>query len=161
MILVSACLAGIQCKYHGGDNLIPEVLSLVEQRKAIAVCPEELGGLLTPREPVDIETGDGFQVLDGNARCLCESGREVTTEFLQGAEKVLQIALEKDVKLAILKERSPSCGSSRIYNRVQSAFPGVERKVVEGMGVTAALLDRNGIKVISEEQISQEIFIKK
>ncbi|SHK84355.1 DUF523 domain-containing protein [Desulforamulus aeronauticus] len=161
MILVSACLAGIPCKYHGGDNLIPEVLALVEQGKAIAVCPEELGGLLTPREPVDIETGDGFQVLAGHGRCLCEGGREVTAEFVQGAEKVLQIALEKGITLAILKERSPSCGSSRIYNRVPSALPGVERRVVEGMGVTAALLNKNGIKVISEEQIDQGIFSKK
>ncbi|MEG6523575.1 DUF523 domain-containing protein [Desulfotomaculum sp. 1211_IL3151] len=155
MILVSACLAGIKCKYHGGDNLVPEVLALVEQGKALAVCPEELGGLATPREPVDIETGDGFQVLTGNARCLCEGGQDVTTEFLQGAAKVLQIAQENNIKLAILKERSPSCGSSCIYNRVQNDSPGVERKVVSGMGVTTALLHQNGIKVISEEQISQ------
>ncbi|GAB6180849.1 DUF523 domain-containing protein [Desulfotomaculum defluvii] len=152
MILVSACLAGIRCKYHGGDNLIPEILALVEQGKALTVCPEELGGLSTPREAVDIETGDGFQVLAGSARCLCEGGREVTTEFLQGASKVLQIALENNIKLAILKERSPSCGSSCIYNRVQNNSNGVERTIVQGMGVTSALLYQNGIKVISEEQ---------
>lgn len=153
MILVSACLAGIKCKYHGGDNLVPKVLALVEQGQALTVCPEELGGLATPREPVDIETGDGFQVLSGSARCLCESGREVTTEFLQGAAKALQIAQKNNIKLAILKERSPSCGSSSIYNRVKSESPGVARQVVPGMGVTAALLHKNGIKVISEEQL--------
>lgn len=159
MIVVSACLAGICCKYHGGDNLIPAVAELVEEGLAIALCPEELGGLPTPREPVDIEQGDGFTALAGQARLLTESGRDVTAEFLQGSARLLQIAQEHHVKVAILKERSPSCGSSRIYNRVPGTAD-VQRKLVDGMGVTAALLTQKQIQVFSEEQLTEELLCK-
>ncbi|MEW6066427.1 hypothetical protein P378_02630 [Desulforamulus profundi] len=159
MILVSACLAGIPCKYHGGDNLIQPVAELIAKGLAIPVCPEVLGGLATPREPVDIEQGDGFDALAGRARLLNESGQEVTAEFLAGAARVLQIARRHDVKAAILKERSPSCGSSWIYNRLPGTT-AVRRKLVDGMGVTAALLTKNNIQVFSEEQVTEELLNK-
>lgn len=160
MILVSGCLAGIKCKYHGGDNLIELVAELVAKGLAIPVCPEELGGLPTPREAVDIEKGTGINALAGQARLISESGSDVTTQFIEGAKKVLQIAQEHNVKLAVLKERSPSCGSTRIYNRIPNCSSAVERELVEGMGVTAALLILNGIKVMSEENLTEQAINK-
>ncbi|ABO49843.1 protein of unknown function DUF523 [Desulforamulus reducens MI-1] len=155
MILVSACLAGVQCRYNGKDNFVASIAELVKQGKAIPVCPEELGGLPTPREPVDIEKGNGFDILKGKGRLLTESGTEVTEQFLQGAEKVLQIAREQGVKMAVLKERSPSCGSNRIYNRISNCMGDVKRELVQGMGVTAAILKNDKITVLSEEQLDQ------
>ncbi|AEG60949.1 DUF523 domain-containing protein [Desulforamulus ruminis] len=157
MILVSACLAGVKCKYHGGDNRVEEIAGLVERGKAIALCPEELGGMGTPREPVDIETEDGFAVLAGTSRCLSEDGQDVTDLFVRGAQKVLEMALEAGIQLAILKERSPSCGSSKIYNRTLEDHAADRRTLVPGMGVTAALLTQHSIKVISEEKLTRQI----
>ncbi|CCO07488.1 DUF523 domain-containing protein [Desulforamulus hydrothermalis] len=156
MILVSACLAGIYCRYNGGNNQVPVIVDLVEKGLAIPVCPEILGGLPTPREPVDIMQGTGCDVLAGRTKLLTESGKDVTTEFLLGADKVLQIALQHRVKFAVLKERSPSCGSSMIYNR-EPGYQEVRRKPVPGMGVTTALLAKNNITVFSEEQLTEKL----
>lgn len=137
-ILVSACLAGVRCRYHGGSSENKEVLALVEAGMAVPVCPEELGGLGTPRPRAEIEGGDGFDVLDGRAKVIDEHGRDVTARFLQGAEAAFKAALASGAKKALLKERSPSCGSTWIYQN---------GRLMKGLGVTAAWLRRHGIKV--------------
>ncbi|HSN58423.1 MAG TPA: DUF523 domain-containing protein [Clostridiaceae bacterium] len=141
MILVSACLCGTNCKYSGGNNLSGEVLRLLAEGKAIPVCPEQLGGLTTPRPTAEISGGTGADVLEGSAKVLTSSGADVTDNFTRGAREVLSIAKAAGAKEAILKAKSPSCGCGRIYD---GTFSG---KLVEGNGVTAELLIRNGIMV--------------
>lgn len=145
MIILSACLAGVDCRYDGGHNLQPFFHKLWKDGKALLVCPESLGGLCIPRPPAEIAGGDGHDVLAGHAGVKNKLGVDITKEFLHGAEKVLQLAQKHRITMAILKERSPSCGSVRIYDGTFS------RVTKEGMGVTAALLQQNGIKVFSEE----------
>lgn len=145
MILVSACLLGVNCKYSGGNNKNQELISLLKDKKVLPVCPEELGGLPTPRCPAEIIGGTGFDVLDGKAKVRLKDGTEVTREFSQGAEKTLETARSHQAKLAVLKNGSPSCGVTRIYD---GTFTG---KTIPGLGVSAALLKRSGIAVISEE----------
>jgi len=151
MIMVSACLAGINCKYDGGNNLIPWIRDLVADGKAIPVCPEQLGGLPTPREPAEIAGGFGGDILEGKARVTTCSGEDVSAAFLRGAVEVLNLARLVGAACAILKERSPSCGSGWIYDGSFTHTP------VPGQGVTAALLKENGIPVYSEETVSEEI----
>lgn len=145
MIIVSACLAGINCKYDGGNNLVPEIRELVAKGMAIPVCPEQLGGGSTPRAPVELAGVTGEDVLDGRGKAVDESGLDKSEPFIKGADETLKIARMARADMAILKERSPSCGSKFIYD---GSFTGQPRP---GRGITAALLVRNGIKVISEE----------
>jgi uncharacterized protein YbbK (DUF523 family) len=145
IILVSACLAGINCKYDGKNKLNRKIRKLVKEGKAIPVCPEQLGGLPTPREPVNL-TGDGYDVLNGKAKVLTKSGKDVTLNFINGAREVLKLARLLGVKEAIMKARSPSCGSGQIR---------ISGKVVKGDGVCAALLKRNGIKVYTEKNFNE------
>ncbi|WP_338447784.1 DUF523 domain-containing protein [Niallia oryzisoli] len=145
MILVSACFAGFDVKYNGSNNVNLKIKKLFDEQKAIPVCPEVLGGLSIPREPAEIVGGDGNDVLDGTAKVVTNSGKDVTAQFLKGAYDTLKIAKEADASIVVLKERSPSCGSTMIYS---GKFNGTK---IKGNGVTAALLKRNGIKVISEE----------
>lgn len=143
-ILVSGCLAGMLCKYNGTYNNIPEIIKMVEDGLAIPVCPELLGGGTVPREPNETVNGDGFLVLEGKARVITANGLDCTEMFIKGAQEVLKIAREHNISTAILKERSPSCGSSLVYD---GTFSG---KKIAGSGVTAAILQRAGIKVYSE-----------
>ncbi|KEO83045.1 DUF523 domain-containing protein [Tumebacillus flagellatus] len=145
MKLISACLVGCHCRYDGGSNAVDPFVKMVENGEAVFVCPEQLGGLSTPRPPAQIVGGTGEDVLDGNAKVLTESGADVTAEFVRGAQEALRMAKLVGAKEAILKERSPSCGSALIYD---GTFTKGKRP---GHGVTAALLERNGIKVCSEE----------
>ncbi|MBV7276536.1 DUF523 domain-containing protein [Clostridiaceae bacterium UIB06] len=145
MILVSACLCGINTKYDGGNNLDERVLKLLREGKAIPVCPEQLGGQSTPRAAHEICNGTGAGVLDGNDRILGPEGDDATEEFLRGANETLRIAKECGAKVAVLKARSPSCGFGKIYD---GTFTGSK---VKGNGVTAELLRRNGIKIYTEE----------
>ena len=145
MILVSACLAGFDVKYNGSHNLNEKIKKWFDEKKAIPICPEVLGGLSIPREPAEIVGGEGEDVLDGHAKVITNNGIDVTEQFMKGANETLKIALELNATMVILKERSPSCGSSMIYS---GEFNGNKRK---GTGVTAALLKRNGIQVLSEE----------
>jgi uncharacterized protein YbbK (DUF523 family) len=149
MILVSACLAGLKVRYNGTDSLINEISKLVEENKAITVCPELLGGFSTPREPAEIIDGNGEDVLDGKAKVIEKSGKDVTELYIKGAYATLEKALEINATIVVLKENSPSCGSLKIYN---GEFIG---KKIDGMGVTSALLKRNGLNVISEEQFAE------
>jgi len=145
IFIVSACLAGVNCKYNGGNNEVPDIARLVSGGRAILVCPEQLGGLPTPRLPAEIVGGSGEDVLDGRCRIKNKEGNDVTEEFLKGAEEVLKIAKLAGATKAILKSKSPSCGCGKIYD---GTFSG---KLKPGNGVTAELLKRNGIDVRTEE----------
>lgn len=131
MILVSACLAGFPCRWDGSEKSDPAVVELVRRGKAIPVCPEQLGGLPTPREPSERSGG----------RIIAKSGRDVTAQFERGAAIVLGIALKYGCREAILKARSPSCGAGVIYD---GTFGG---GLAEGDGVATELLKKNGISV--------------
>lgn len=148
MILVSSCLAGLDVRYNGTNCLNDKIRKLVEENKAMTICPELLGGFSTPREPAEIIGGTGEDVLDGTAKVVDQSGKDVTQLYLKGAYSTLEKAIELHATLIVLKENSPSCGSSTIYN---GEFTG---KKMMGMGVTSALLKRNGLKVISEDQLA-------
>ena len=139
MIIVSACLAGVKCRYDGNDNLVPEIKELVFSGKAIALCPEELGGLSTPRTPCEIVKKDDQLLIVSKDQIDC------TKEFRLGAEKVAEIAKILDCKVAILKANSPSCGYGMIYD---GTFSGNK---VKGSGLTAKLLHKNGIQIKNEE----------
>jgi uncharacterized protein YbbK (DUF523 family) len=141
MMIVSACLIGINCKYSGGHNYRDTIALLVRDGKAIPVCPEQLGGLETPRPPVELVGGDGAGVLDGKCRAMTHDGNDRTGAFIRGAEETLTIARLCGAECAILKAKSPSCGFGKIYD---GSFTG---KLREGNGVTAELLARNGINV--------------
>ena len=137
-VLVSACLLGVNCKYSGGNNLCPAVRALTEKYQLIPVCPEQLGGLPTPRLPSERQ---GELVIN-------KDGRDVTMAFHRGAEEALKIAQELGCKRAVLKSRSPSCGCGRIYD---GTFSGT---IVPGSGVTAELLRREGYTLYTEEDLS-------
>ncbi len=123
-------------------------MKLIEEKKAITVCPELLGGFLTPREPAEIIGGNGEDVLDGKAKVIEKSGRDVTELYIKGAYTTLKKAIDVNATVVVLKDYSPSCGSSMIFN---GEFIGEK---IAGNGVTAALLKRNGLQVISEKQIT-------
>lgn len=150
-VLVSACLAGRRCRFDGSANPDDEVASLVAEGRAVLVCPEVDGGLGTPRPPAEIQGGDGHDVLAGRARVVTGEGRDVTAEYVKGAERALRAAEEAGASVAILKSRSPSCGCGAIYD---GSFTRTKRA---GDGVTAALLRESGIDVVSEDgEPSQE-----
>ncbi|MDF2683837.1 MAG: hypothetical protein K0R47_5027 [Brevibacillus sp.] len=145
MKMISACLIGCECRYDQKSCLDQELEQLLREGKVIPVCPEQLGGLPTPRPPAEIIGGDGFDVLDGKARIFDLKGNDVTEEFLMGAQQALKLAQTVGATSAILKENSPSCGSTFVYD---GTFSG---KKVTGTGLTAALFRRNGIEVQSEQ----------
>ncbi len=136
MYLISACLIGENCKYDGKNNFHEVAKDLFDKGLVIPVCPEQLGGMSTPRIPSEI-VGD---------KVLSKEGLDVTNEFNLGAEKTLRIALENNAKYAILQVRSPSCGSKLVYD---GSFTN---KVIMGQGVTTKLLEKHGIKVITIEE---------
>lgn len=132
--MVSSCLAGMKVRYNGTDCLDEKIQKLLNENQAIAVCPELLGGFSTPREPAEIVGGDGEAVLAGTAKVVDRSGIDVTELYLKGAYITLEKAREVSATMVVLKENSPSCGSTMIYN---GEFKG---KKIAGNGVTAALL---------------------
>lgn len=137
MIIISACLAGVNCKYNGGNNLDLRIKKLLTDKKAILVCPEQLGGLPTPRVPCEIVDSVYKKVINKN-------GVDVTEQFIKGANETLKIANSVNAKYAILKSKSPSCGIGEIYD---GTFSG---KLISGNGITADLLIKNNIKVFNE-----------
>lgn len=149
MLLISACLAGVSCKYNGQDNCCPSLAKMVGQGQAIPICPEQLGGLATPRLPAEIKGGTGRDVLTGQAQVLTKDGLDVTDAFCRGAAETLRLALLIKCQGVILKDGSPSCGSNFIYD---GSF--ADRKK-EGEGVTGALLRQHGFQVFSEKDFSQ------
>lgn len=137
MIIVSACLAGVECRFDGRSKPNNMIMEMVEKGEAIPVCPEVLGGLPTPRDSQEIING----------RVITNNGRDVTNYFNKGAREVLRICLENGCKRAILKSKSPSCGMGYIGD---GTFSG---NLIEGDGVTARLLKEHGIEVITEKDI--------
>lgn len=136
-ILVSACLLGIDCKYSGGNNLNEKVLEYIKDYEVIPVCPEIMGGLSTPRPPSE-RIGD---------KVLNNQGTDVTNEYTKGALETLKLAKLFNVKKALLKAKSPSCGKGKIYDGTFNST------LIEGNGVTVDLLESNGIEVISEQDL--------
>ena len=133
-ILVSACLLGIDCKYSGDNNLNEKVLSYIADKEVIPICPEILGGLSTPRPPSEI-IGE---------RVMNDENKDVTREYQKGAEEALKLAKLFNVKKALLKAKSPSCGCGKIYDGTFS------RTLIDGDGITTRLFKENGIEVITE-----------
>lgn len=144
-VLVSACLAGRACRFDGSSNKDDAVGRLVAEGRAVLVCPEEDGGLETPRPPAEIVGGDGHDVLAGRARVVTRDGADVTGAYLRGARAALDAARRTGAEVAILKARSPSCGKGCIYD---GSFTGAQ---TEGDGVTTALLEANGFRVVTDE----------
>lgn len=149
MIIVSGCLVGIPCRYDGTSETVEKLKQMVEKGEAIAVCPEQLAGLPTPRPGAEIYGGDGKDVIAGRCMVFNSEGDNVTEIFLKGAGDTLVIAEDKNVELAVLKSRSPSCGSGVIFD---GRFAG---RLKKGDGVTAALLKRHGIRVVTEEEFAK------
>lgn len=152
-VIISACLLGLKTRYDGEDSF-----NAVAVRDAgtfiIPVCPEQLGGLSTPREPAVIVGGDGADVLGANASVITAGGDDVTANFIRGAQAVLEIIRLTGADKAILKEKSPSCGVNFIYaENVREERSGERKKdtgnrVRSGRGVTAALLQEKGLQVL-------------
>lgn len=138
-VILSACLTGINCRYDGGNRLEKALLSELKDCVIVPVCPEQLGGLPTPREPAEITEGDGFDVLEGHSGVVTQTGWNVTKFFLNGAEEALKTANIAGTKRAYLKEKSPSCGVEMIKKK---------GRIVAGSGVFAALL-RNENFIVS------------
>jgi len=149
MILVSACLLGLNAKYDGQSNAHALIQKYSFAGKFIPVCPEQLGGLPTPRVPVEIIGGTGQDVLLGKCVALGQRGEIVTPQLIQGATEVLKIVRMFKVSAAILKERSPSCGVNHIYD---GSFTHSQ---INGQGVTAALLKQAHIPIYSEEGLTE------
>lgn len=140
MVIVSACLAGVNCRYDGASSPLEEVVEMVRAGRAVPLCPEQLGGLPTPRLPSEIHGGDGHGVLEGKARVINAAGADVTAGYLRGAEEALKIARLLSADKAILKDKSPACGAGLICRR---------GRPVSGFGVLAAMLVENGFAVVS------------
>jgi len=139
VILVSNCLLGCTCRYKGDDCRNEQILALAENHTLVGVCPEQMGGLPTPRDPSEI-VGD---------QVISSAGKDVTAEYTKGAETALFLAQLNRVDFAILKAKSPSCGKGLIYD---GTFTGNK---IPGNGVTVQLLQKNGIPVFSEEELEQ------
>ncbi|MET8052355.1 MULTISPECIES: DUF523 domain-containing protein [unclassified Streptosporangium] len=151
-ILVSACLMGRKVRYDGAAKTSGDALLAAWRRQGrlVPFCPEVEGGLPVPRPAAEIEGGaGGAAVLSGTARVLTTGGADVTAAFLAGAQAALAVARSFDVKVAILKEGSPSCGSLTVYD---GTFAG---RRVPGHGVTSALLELHGIAVFGEDRITE------
>ena len=143
MYLISSCLCGVNCKYSGSNNLNESCLKLLKEGKAILVCPEQLGGLSTPRTPAEI-IGTARGAIYEEDKVLTKDNIDVTEAFIKGAMETLHIAKLSHIKTAILKEGSPSCGVNYVYD---GSFTG---KKIYGKGITSTILEENGIEVISE-----------
>ena len=141
MILVSACLVGVNCKYSGGNNYNQKIFNLVKEGKVIPICPEQLGGLNTPRKPVELK------VINDKRYAIDNEGNDLTENFERGALEVLNLAKNLNINKAILQPRSPSCGVNKIYSG------NFDNKLVDGNGILAELLKKNGIDVLTPNEI--------
>ena len=154
MILVSACLLNHPVRYKGDGNPCPLLMQYADSPKLLAFCPECAGGLPTPRPPAEIRGGTGAEIWSGQATLINNQGVDVTAEFKSGAEQCLELCQKHHITTAILKQRSPSCGSKEIYD---GTFSGTR---IPGMGATAALLAAHGITIYGEEDITEELLKK-
>ncbi|WP_323712982.1 2-thiouracil desulfurase family protein [Mammaliicoccus sciuri] len=145
MIVISACLVGEKVRYDGNHKLDLFYKNLIDEKKAISICPEILGGLQVPREPAEIIGGDGYDVWNDQAKVMTVKGRDVTIQFKEGAKRALSIIKDLNANTVILKSDSPSCASTVIYD---GTFTGNKK---EGVGVTTALFTLNDINVYDEK----------
>lgn len=152
MKIVSACFLGVRCRSHGRIWKTKKIIDLAKKEVLIPVCPEQLGGLKTPRPGCGISGGDGNDVISGKAKVLNRRGEDLTENFIRGAEEALKIAKLYNIKEAIFKQGSPSCGNGLVFQwkKVNGKWRNRRRK---GDGVATALLKRNGIKVLNERNI--------
>ncbi|WP_433768451.1 DUF523 domain-containing protein [Pseudomonas putida] len=149
-ILVSRCLLGHRVRYDGGASGPFDQLQLwLDEGRVVPLCPEVAGGLPTPRAAAEIPGGQGAQVLDGQAAVITTEGVDVSAQFLSGARQALELVQKHDIRIAVLKANSPSCGNRLTYD---GTFSGVK---VSGEGVTAALLRRHGVLVFSELELAE------
>ena len=145
-VLISACLVGLNSRYDGKSKRKKKVMEYLNKRdiEFYPLCAEQLGGLCTPREPSEIEQGrTAKEVLEGKAKVLSKSGEDVTQNFISGANEVLNFCKEFNITHAILQDRSPSCGYSKVYD---GSFSG---KIINGYGVLTQLLEDNGIVILT------------
>ena len=149
MYIISACLCGVNCKYNSNNNYNEYCNMLFINGEAILVCPEQLGGLPTPRVPSEI-LGTSEKVVIGEGKVITKEGVDVSANFIKGAREVVEIAKKLKVDKAILKEGSPSCGVNFIYD---GTFSGNK---IQGMGITAFMLKELSIDVISENDLGGE-----
>ena len=145
-ILISACLLGKNCRYNGGHSQLTELEEI--DVEWISVCPEESGGLGTPRPSAEMQE-NAETILNGKGEIITNKGKTVTAEFIQGAEKSLQLGLEAEVKIAVLKSKSPSCGIGKIYD---GSFT---KTLKTGNGIFAHLCHENDIACISSDNINR------
>ena len=149
-LLVSRCLLGHRVRYDGGAHGPYDLLQQWQNEgRLVPLCPEVAGGLPTPRPPAEIPGGQGGGVLEGRLPVLTDDGEDVTAAFVAGAEIALRLVQQHGLRVAVLKARSPSCGNSHNYD---GSFSGT---LVEGEGVTAALLRRHGVRVFNEGQLAE------
>ena len=146
-ILISACLLGKNCRYNGGHSQLPELEEI--DVEWIPVCPEESGGLGTPRPSAEMQA-NAETILNGKGKIITNKGKNVTTEFIQGAKKSLQLGLGAEVKIALLKSKSPSCGIGKIYD---GSFT---KSLKTGNGIFAHLCHKNDIACIPSDNINPE-----
>jgi uncharacterized protein YbbK (DUF523 family) len=150
-ILISSCLLGFPVRYDG-NGFLPKseiIKTWLREERLIAYCPEVEGGLTVPRPAAELVGGDGQDVIAQKARVRSQVGEDLTESYLKGAEKALEIVQVKDIQIAVLKSNSPACGFGKIYD---GSFSG---KLRPGEGVTAAILSRKGIKIFTENQLSE------
>jgi uncharacterized protein YbbK (DUF523 family) len=144
--LISPCLLGIRTRWDESCEEIEELISLVRSGQAVFMCPEQLGGLTTPREPAEIERGKTAKdVFQGEAKVLTITGKDVTEQYTAGAFRILDFCQKMGIETAILKSDSPSCGSKQTYD---GSYTDTK---IAGKGTTAELLEQNGIKVYNEK----------
>ena len=141
MILVSSCLLGINCKYNGKNNYNEKIEKILKTEEVLPLCAEQLGGLTTPRSPAEIK------IINGEKRVFNKLGEDVTENFLRGANEILKMVKKFNIKKAILKEKSPSCGKGLIYSG------NFDEKLVNGNGILVDLLIENGVEVLTLEEI--------
>ena len=146
MIGISACLGGALCRYDGQEKAIPELKKLVEEKKAIMICPEVMGGLSIPRAPAEIVGGDGFDVWNNQAKVITTQGEDVTQAYQEGAVLAYRQLKEQAITIVILKAKSPSCGSTFIYD---GSFSGTLK---EGVVVATAYFIQQKMTVLSDEE---------
>ncbi|MFA7170382.1 MAG: DUF523 domain-containing protein [Candidatus Paceibacterota bacterium] len=147
MKIISACLCGVNCAWNGQTKTSKKAVELVKKGEAIPICPEQLGGLSTPRIPQEIQGGSGEDVLTGKCKVVNKRDEDVTAQFIRGAEEALKIAKLVGATEFIAKSKSPSCGCGLTHD---GTFSGT---LVAGNGVTTALLKQNGVRVISDNEL--------
>ncbi len=144
VVAVSACLLGVNCRYNGKNKLMKNLEDFLEKYIPIPICPEQLGGLPTPRPPASFYGGDGRSVLSGEAKIIDEEGEDITDKIINGCNISLYLIRLLGISTVVLKDRSPACGVERIW---------MGKDCVEGVGVLKALLESENIKVIKGDNL--------